>query len=51
MVDPHVVYYMTYRMSYSVAIEHHCDSDIVETMQPRESKLMVVHAKAQADPA
>ena len=26
----HVVYCMTYRMSFSVAIEHHCDSDVAQ---------------------
>ena len=35
----HVVHCMTHSMSYSVAIEHHCDSDVVEMMHPRESKL------------
>ena len=35
----HVMHCMTHSMSYSVAIEHHCASDVVETMQPRDSKL------------
>ena len=33
-----VVHCLTHRMPYSVAIEHHRNSDEVEAMQPRESK-------------
>ena len=35
----HVVHCMTHSMSHSVAVKHHHDSDVVEAMQPRESKL------------
>ena len=35
----HVVHCMTHSLSYAVAIECHCDSNVVEMMHPRESKL------------
>ena len=33
------VHCMTHSLSYAVAIDCHCDSNVVEMMQPRESKL------------
>ena len=33
-----ICHYM-WHTQHAVAIEHHCDSDVVEMMQPRESKL------------
>ena len=32
-----ICHYM-WHTQHAVAIEHHCDSDVVEMMQPRESK-------------